>query len=69
MSITTTSLTSRGAGLSAVAAGLLFIVIQLVHPHEDAAAVTTTAWIVVALLTMAMSVLRWSASPGCTCVR
>ena len=56
MSITTTRLT-RGAGLSAVAAGLLFIVIQLVHPHEDVAAVTTTAWIVVALLTMAMSVL------------
>ena len=56
MSITTTSLT-RGAGLSAVVAGLLFIVIQLVHPHEDVAAVTTTAWIVVALLTMAMSVL------------
>ena len=56
MSITTTSLT-RSAGLSAVAAGLLFIVIQLVHPHEDVAAVTTTAWIVVALLTMAMSVL------------
>ena len=56
MSITTTSL-SRSAGLSAVAAGLLFIVIQLVHPHEDVAAVTTTAWIVVALLTMAMSVL------------
>ena len=56
MSITTTSL-SRSAGLSAVAAGLLFIVIQLVHPHEDVAAVNTTAWIVVALLTMAMSVL------------
>ena len=56
MSITTTSL-SRSAGLSAVVAGLLFIVIQLVHPHEDVAAVTTTAWIVVALLTMAMSAL------------
>src|SRR4051812_39053277 len=56
MSITTTRLT-RGAGLSAVVAGLLFIVIQLVHPHEDVAAVTTTAWIVVALLTMAMSLL------------
>ena len=56
MSITTTTLT-RGAGLSAVVAGLLFIVIQLIHPHEDVAAVTTTAWIVVALLTMAMSVL------------
>ena len=56
MFITTTSLT-RGAGLSAVVAGLLFIVIQLIHPHEDVAAVTTTGWIVVALLTMAMSVL------------
>jgi hypothetical protein len=56
MSITTTRLT-RGAGLCAVVAGLLFIVIQLVHPHEDVAAVSTTAWIVVALLTMAMSVL------------
>src|SRR4051812_21200967 len=56
MSITTTRL-MRGAGLSAVVAGLLFIVIQLVHPHEDVASVTTTAWVVVALLTMAMSVL------------
>ncbi len=56
MSITTTRLT-RGAGLSAVVAGLLFIVIQLVHPHEDVAAVTTTAWIVVSLLTMTMAVL------------
>jgi hypothetical protein len=56
MSITTTRLT-RDAGLSAVVAGLLFIVIQLVPSHQDVVAVTTTAWIVVALLTMAMSVL------------
>jgi hypothetical protein len=56
MSITTTKLT-RAAGLAAVAAGLLFILIQLIHPHEDVATVTTTAWTVTALLTMAMSVL------------
>ena len=56
MFVTTTRLTGA-AGLSAVAAGLLFIVIQLVHPDEDVATVTTTPWIVVALLTMAMSVL------------
>jgi len=56
MSITPTTLT-RAAGLAAVSAGLLFILIQLIHPHEDVATVTTTAWTVTALLTMAMSVL------------
>jgi hypothetical protein len=56
MSITTTTLT-RAAGVAAVAAGLLFILIQLIHPHEDVATVTTTAWAFTALLTMAMSVL------------
>jgi hypothetical protein len=56
MSITTTTLT-RAAGLAAVAAGQLFILIQLIHPHEDVATVSTTAWTVTALLTMAMSVL------------
>jgi hypothetical protein len=45
MTITTTRL-SRSAGLSAVAAGLLFILVQFIHPHEDVAAVTTTAWTV-----------------------
>jgi hypothetical protein len=56
MSITITKLT-RAAGVAAVAAGLLFILIQLIHPHEDVATVTTTAWTFTALLTMAMSVL------------
>lgn len=55
MTITTTKLT-RAAGLSAVVAGLLFILIQLIHPHEDVATVTTNAWTVTALLTMSMSV-------------
>jgi hypothetical protein len=56
MPITTATLT-RSAGLCAVAAGLLYIVIQFIHPHEDVANVTTTAWTVTHILTMAMAVL------------
>jgi hypothetical protein len=56
MTMTTTKLT-RAAGLSAVAAGLLFIVVQLIHPHEDVASVTTTAWSVTHVVTLTMSVL------------
>jgi hypothetical protein len=41
MSITTTKLT-RWAGLSAAAAGLLFIGVQINHPHLDAEFATTT---------------------------
>ena len=43
MTITTTTLT-RAAGLSAVAAGLLFIAVQINHPTVDLALVTTTEW-------------------------
>jgi hypothetical protein len=43
MTITTTKLT-RAAGLSAVVAGLLFIAVQIKHPHLDVAFVTTTEW-------------------------
>ena len=56
MTITTSTLT-RAAGVSAVLSGLLFIVIQPVHPPENVATVTGTAWVVVALMTMAMAVL------------
>ena len=45
MSITATKLT-RAAGLSAVAAGLLFAAVQINHPHLDANFVTTTEWTV-----------------------
>ena len=41
MSVTTTKLT-RWAGLSAAAAGLLFIGVQINHPHLDAEFATTT---------------------------
>jgi hypothetical protein len=53
----TTSMLTRAAGVSAVLSGLLFIVIQPIHPEENAATVTTTAWVVVALMTIAMAVL------------
>lgn len=45
MTITTTKLT-RAAGLCAVAAGLLFIGVQINHPHLDAAFATTTEYTV-----------------------
>jgi hypothetical protein len=45
MSITTTKLT-RWAGLSAAAAGLLFIGVQVNHPHLDAEFATTTEYTV-----------------------
>jgi hypothetical protein len=45
MTITTTGLT-RAAGLSAAAAGLIFIAVQINHPPMDAASVVTTEWVV-----------------------
>jgi hypothetical protein len=43
MTITSTTLT-RAAGLSAVAAGLLFMAVQINHPHVDLALASTTEW-------------------------
>ncbi|AIX99973.1 hypothetical protein ART_0375 [Arthrobacter sp. PAMC 25486] len=56
MSITTTTLT-RTAGLSAVAAGLLFIGIQINHPHLDATFATTAEYTIRQSLKIAMAVL------------
>jgi len=56
MTITPAKLT-RAAGLSAALAGLLYIFIQFIHPHEDLATVTTTAWVVTAGLTALMALL------------
>ena len=47
----------RAAGSCAVLAGGLFVLIQFIHPHEDVASVTTTAWTLTHTLTLAMSVL------------
>jgi len=63
MTITTTKLT-RAAGLSAVAAGLLFVVIQFIHPHESLEAVTTTRWLVTHVLGVAMAVLALTGLTG-----
>jgi hypothetical protein len=56
MSITTTQLT-RVAGLSAVAAGLLFIGVQINHPPLDLALVTTSEWVVRETMKLVLSVL------------
>ena len=56
MTITTAKLTGI-AGLAAIAAGLIFIVIQFIHPPENAATVPTVEWTTVSLLTATMATL------------
>ena len=56
MTITTTKLT-RAAGLAAVAGGLLFIAVQINHPHLDATFATTTEYAVRETMKIAMAVL------------
>jgi hypothetical protein len=63
MTLTTSKLT-RVAGLAAVAAGLLYIVIQPVHPTEELSTVTGSAWVIVAYLTVAFAVLALAGVSG-----
>ena len=56
MPITTTTLT-RAAGVSAVAGGLLFIAVQIGHPHLDATYATTTEFAVRQSMKIAFAVL------------
>lgn len=56
MIITTTKLTGV-AGLAAIAAGLIFVLIQFIHPAENITTVTTAGWVAVSLLTAAMAIL------------
>ena len=56
MKTNTTHLT-RWSGLSAALAGVLFVVIQTVHPPERLSSVTADAWIVVHGLSVAMCLL------------
>jgi hypothetical protein len=56
MSITTSTLTRAGAVALAVA-GVTFIAIQPLHPHEDVASITTSAWVLVHLLSLTEAVL------------
>lgn len=56
MTVTTAKLT-RVAGLSAAAAGLLFVIAQPIHPPDEVAHVATGTWRVVHAMTLSMSVL------------
>ena len=63
MTITPTTLT-RAAGVAAVAAGLLFIGIQINHPHSDVTSVTTTEWAVRNSLKVLMATLALAGITG-----
>ncbi|QDP41371.1 hypothetical protein [Radiobacillus deserti] len=43
------------AGLATMVAGILFIVIQPIHPPKNLSSVTTCAWAIIHYLTIAMS--------------
>lgn len=45
----------RGTGVFAILAGLLYIAIQFIHPAEELSAVRTAPWVMVAALSMLMS--------------
>jgi hypothetical protein len=63
MAVTTTTL-SRSAGIAAVAAGLIFIGVQINHPHMDAGTVTTTEVTVRDSLKVLMAVLAFAGITG-----
>src|ERR1035437_149613 len=63
MTITTTKLT-RAAGVAAVAAGLLFIAVQVKHPALDVTFVTTTEWKIRQTMKILMAVLSLAGITG-----
>ncbi len=63
MAITTATLT-RSAGAAAVAAGLIFIGVQINHPHSDLDAVVTTEWVVRNSLKVLMAALALAGITG-----
>lgn len=63
MTITTSTLT-RAAGVSAALAGLFFIIIQFIHPSDVVASVTTPAWVLVHILSLAMAILGLAGLAG-----
>lgn len=56
MTVTPSGL-SKAAGVAAIGSGLLYILIQPIHPEETVAAVTGTPWAVVAWMTNVMALL------------
>ena len=63
MTITANKLT-RSAGLCAIAAGILYVLVQYIHPHETLANVTTATWKVTHVLTVTMAVLALAGITG-----
>jgi len=63
MTVTTTSLT-RAAGAAAVAAGSIFIGVQIGHPHLDATSVTSTEVVVRNSLKILMATLATAGLTG-----
>src|SRR5215210_1512430 len=47
----------RWAGFSAMVAGILFVVIQPIHPPDTLSSITTSTWAIVHYLTIAMAIL------------
>ena len=47
----------RWTGLAAMAAGIIFVVVQPIHPPDVLASVTTTRWVIVHILSTAMCLL------------
>jgi hypothetical protein len=56
MSITSSTLT-RAAAIAAALAGLIYIVIQFIHPADEVASLTTQTWVTVHILSFGMAVL------------
>jgi hypothetical protein len=63
MTITPTTLI-RAAAAAAVAAGVIFIGVQINHPHSDVVAVTTTEWAVRNSLKIVMAALALAGITG-----
>jgi hypothetical protein len=63
MTITHTTL-FRAAAVAAVASGLIFIGVQINHPHADVSSVTTTEWVVRNSLKVLMAALALAGITG-----
>jgi len=63
MTITASTLT-RMSAVALVLAGLIFILIQPLHPHEDVASITTDTWFIVHFMSLIMAVLGLAGITG-----
>lgn len=63
MSITSSTLT-RIAAIALAVAGVIFILIQPLHPHEDVTSITTGTWFIVHILSLTMAVLGLAGVTG-----